>query len=102
MGLCKLVYDLTAKFPSSEQYGLTSQMRRAVVSIPSNLAEGFSRASRKEFKQFVSIALGSSSELETQLLLAHDLGFGQDEKYRIIYDHINEIRKMLVVLRRKL
>ena len=102
LDLCKLVYELALRFPSSEQYGLVSQMRRAVVSIPSNLAEGYSRASRKEFKQFVSIALGSSSELETQLFLARDLKFGQGEKYCIIFDYLNEVRKMLVVLRRKL
>lgn len=69
------VYRITCAFPPSEQYGLTSQMKRASVSIPSNIAEGYKRQSRKEYLQFLSIANGSTGELETQLLLSRDLGF---------------------------
>lgn len=67
------VYALTRKLPTEEQYGLSSQMRRSSVSIPSNIAEGFSRRTPKDFKHFLHIAFGSTSELETQLLLCKDL-----------------------------
>ena len=75
MALVKQVYELTGKFPSSEAFGLTAQMRRAAVCIPSNLAEGAARAGAKEFAQFLNIAKGSLSELETQILIAKDLGY---------------------------
>jgi len=73
MTLVSGVYQITRSFPKEELYGLTSQMRRAAVSIPSNLAEGAARTGQKEFAQFLSIAKGSLSELETQLLIAADL-----------------------------
>ena len=69
------MYELTAVFPKEETFGLTSQIRRAAVSVPSNLAEGAGRASKKEFVQFVHVARGSLNELETQLLLAQELGY---------------------------
>jgi four helix bundle protein len=75
MGLVKEVYRITADFPPSEIYSLTSQMRRAAVSIPSNIAEGAARNGEKEFLQFLSISRGSLSELETQMLIAVDLGY---------------------------
>ena len=75
MVLVKMVYTSTQSFPREELYGLTNQMRRAAVSIPSNLAEGAARISKKEFVQFLSIARGSLSELETQLLISADLGY---------------------------
>jgi len=75
MGLVKMAYVVTQTFPKEELYGLTSQMRRAAVSIPSNLAEGAARSTKKEFAQFVSISKGSLSELETQMLIAADLGY---------------------------
>ncbi|WP_114279956.1 four helix bundle protein [Thioalbus denitrificans] len=75
MALVGDVYRLTASFPASEQFGLTSQLRRAAVSVPSNIAEGAARLTRKEFLHFAGMARGSLSELETQLLIAHDLGF---------------------------
>lgn len=75
MGLCEKVYDLTKDFPKHELYGITSQMRRSAVSIPSNIAEGFARRSKNEFKQFLSIASGSLSELKTQTLIAERIRY---------------------------
>ena len=73
--LCSAVYALTRKFPREEIYGITSQIRRASVSIPSNIAEGYGRGTREQYKQFLSIALGSYMELQTQLVIARRLGF---------------------------
>ena len=75
ISLVKAVYVVSRSFPKDELYGLTSQMRRAAVSIPSNLAEGAARSGQKEFAQFLSIARGSLSELETQLIIAVELGY---------------------------
>ena len=75
MLLARLTYGATNNFPRSEQYGLVSQMRRAAVSIPSNIAEGAARASSAEFSRFLYYSLGSLAELETQILIATDLGF---------------------------
>jgi four helix bundle protein len=75
MSLVKEIYRITASFPKDELYSLTSQMRRAAVSIPSNIAEGAARTGDKEFLQFLSISRGSLSELETQLIIAVDLGY---------------------------
>jgi len=93
MLLCKEVYLLTQNFPKEEIYGLTSQMRRSVISIPSNIAEGRGRNSDKEFIRFLQIALGSIYELQTQLELAFELGYTNS-----IENLINlsiEIEKML-------
>jgi carbamoyl-phosphate synthase large subunit len=79
MALAKAVYALTARFPREERYGLSSQLQRAAVSIPSNIAEGHARATTRDYARFVSIALGSVAELETQLLLARAFEMGSDE-----------------------
>lgn len=93
--LSKLVYRVTANFPKSEVYGLTAQMRRAVVSIPSNIAEGYTRAHRQEYIQFVRTAFASGAELETQLLLAKELGFMNSDDFKKLNDLLTEIMKML-------
>ncbi|VUZ84920.1 hypothetical protein MELA_01295 [Candidatus Methylomirabilis lanthanidiphila] len=89
------VYRIACTFPSSEQYGLASQMKRAAVSIPSNIAEGYKRRSRKEYLQFLSIANGSTGELETQLLISKDLGFLDIEDFQRVSKLSEEISKGL-------
>jgi len=96
------VYRITSNFPKSEKYGLTSQMRRASVSIPSNLAEGAARKGNKEFMHFLNIAQGSISELDTQLELAYRLGYINKEEYSSLINRATEISKMLYGLSRSL
>jgi len=96
MELVTSLYRLTSGFPQQEQYGLSNQIRRSAVSIPSNIAEGAARNSDREFKQYLYIALGSASELETQLLIAEKLGFlATGSNFQ---DDISAIRKMLTGL----
>ncbi|MBI4681232.1 MAG: four helix bundle protein [Nitrospirae bacterium] len=102
MGLVKEVYNVTEKFPGPEIYGLTSQMRRSAVSVPSNLAEGAARKGAKEFKQFLNIAQGSISELDTQIELALMLGYIEKDNYYKLMDMVNSISKMLYGLSRSL
>lgn len=83
MELAKLIYRITSQFPSSEQFGLVSQLRRAVVSIPSNIAEGAARTGKREFLQFINIAQGSASELDTQVELAKELGFLDQKSFHL-------------------
>ncbi|MBE0577378.1 MAG: four helix bundle protein [Desulfuromonadales bacterium] len=100
MILTKDIYSATAGFPKSEGYGLTSQMRRAAVSVPSNLAEGAARRGSKEFKQFINIAQGSLSELDTQLELAHMIGYLEADRHRQLTTAVSDISKMLFGLSR--
>ncbi len=93
--LAEKIYKVTSSFPKEEQYGIVSQIRRSVVSISSNIAEGAARNSKKEFIQFLYIALGSLSELETQLILAVRLEFIKDNN---VFSEIESIRKMLLGL----
>ncbi len=95
VSLTKQVYLLTRDFPANELYGLTSQIRRASVSIPSNIAEGKSRRHSKEFMQFLYVALGSLGEVDTQLVLACELGFLSKDEFNRIEPNIQEIRRML-------
>jgi four helix bundle protein len=92
------VYKLTRKFPREEIYALNSQLRRAAVSITSNIAEGFNRFSRKEKIQFYSIALGSVSEVHSQLLLAKDLEYISDIEFKLAEEQIETIHKALSAL----
>ena len=89
------VYRLTEAFPRSEIFGLTSQMRRAAVSIPSNIAEGFARRNKSEHIQFLRIAFGSGAELETQIVLAENLGFAKTATTRDVRNKIDETMRML-------
>ena len=102
MRLVKQIYLLTRQFPSDERFGLTSQMRRAAVSIPSNIAEGQARHSTGEFIQFISNAEGSVAELETQLEIATDLGYCTTAQSESVFALAEEIRKMLNSPRRRL
>ncbi len=96
------LYHITKKFPSSELYGLTSQMRRAAVSISSNIAEGKARGTRKEYRHFLYNAFGSGSELETQIEIAKKLKFVEENDIQTTACLLEEILKMLNVLIRKL
>ncbi len=102
MELSKCVYKLTRAFPPEEKFGLVSQMRRAAVSIPSNIAEGQARHTTKEFVQFLSHAEGSLAELETQLILGIDLEFYVRQDASIALSLTSELKRMLNALRRKL
>jgi four helix bundle protein len=102
IALAKLIYRLTQKFSSGEKFGLIAQMRRAAVSIPSNIAEGQARHTTGEFIQFLSHAEGSVAELDTQLILATELAFCRETDAHSVFELIDELRRMLNVLRRKL
>ena len=98
MALVKRVYEVTRAFPHEEMFGLTSQMRRAAVSIPSNIAEGYGRIYDKERINFLSIALGSASELETQLMISEDLWFIANGDNAELSSLNNEVIRMLTSL----
>jgi four helix bundle protein len=100
--IVKDIYSLTNKFPNKELYGLTSQMRRSSISIPSNIAEGFKRSYKKEFKQFLHITLGSLAELETQLIIAKELGYIKDSELNYIAEKIDHEAKMVTSYANKL
>ena len=97
-GLSLELYRLSRSFPKEELYGITSQLRRAAVSIGANLAEGCGRRTNAEMFRFVRISMGSASELDHHLLLCKDLGFLQDEDYKRTSRGLVEIRKMLAAL----
>jgi len=92
--LVKEVYDLTSRFPSEEKYGLVSQIRRCVVSIPTNIAEGSGRNTDKDFSHFLNISLGSAYELETLLTLSLDVKLISEKQLESIHSKISEIQKM--------
>lgn len=100
--LVKEIYKITKNFPEDEKFGLTSQVRRAAISIVSNIAEGHSRNSTKDYIRFVSMAIGSISEVEAQLIVASDLKFIEYKSNEHIFALINEIQKMLHSLRNSL
>ncbi len=100
--LATLVYQTSKKFPGEERYGLTAQINRSVISIASNIAEGAGRNSNKEFVNFLSIAAGSSYELETQLLIAFNLKYLPKEDLDRLTSLIEEIQKMIFALQKSL
>lgn len=102
MVLVKHVYRVTRSFPRDEMYGLTSQMRRAAVSVPSNIAEGHGRFQTKDFIRFLRTSMGSLFELQTQLEIAFDLDYFSDEDHRKLTDWSAELERMLSSLIRKL
>lgn len=102
MLIAKDTYVLTTKFPREELLGLSSQMKRAAVSVASNIAEGSQRGTGKDFAHFLSIAKGSLSELETQFLLARDLSFCTQDEADPIIQKIDELGMMLYVFKGKL
>lgn len=91
---CTEIYAITSNFPNDEKFGIINQLRRASVSIPSNIAEGSSRNSNIDFSRFLEIAIGSAYEIETQLLIASDLGFLNQEKAEFLISQLEEIIKM--------
>ena len=96
----KSIQETTKVFPEDEKIRLAPQIRRAAVTIPSNIAEGCGRQTEKELKRFLDIALGSACEVETQIFLSNDLGFISKEKSEILIDEITQIRKMIVGFKR--
>ena len=96
------MYKLTNIFPSEEKFGLVSQMRRAAVSIPSNISEGTGRRTDKDFNNFLGNALGSSYEVETEIIISQKLGFLSNEDFAASQSSLNEIQKMIVGLQKSL
>lgn len=91
---CSEIYNVTSDFPDTERFGLTNQLRRASVSVPSNIAEGCSRSSNKDFSRFLEIAIGSIFEIETQLLISFDLGYINQMKLDELCLNLDKIVKM--------
>ena len=102
MTLVTDVYRVTKEFPNDERFGLTSQIRRSAVSLPSNIAEGHGRNSTKEYIQFLNITMGSMNELETQLEISKNLKYLEDGVFQKLHDNCREIERMLSSLIRKL
>jgi len=100
--LCLEIYNITKGFPKDEQYGLTSQIRRAAVSLPSNIAEGYGRKTTPDYLRSLYIAYGSCCELETQILLAGDLGYIKDTNIKELLATIGDVERMLKALIRAL
>ena len=96
------VYKVSQSFPKEELFGLTSQIRRAVSSVPTNIAEGCGRNSNKDFAHFLQIAIGSASEVEYELLLAHDLQYINKDEYERLINETVAIRKMIIKYRAEL
>ena len=95
MELVVETYRLSSRFPKEEQYGLTSQLRRASVSVPSNIAEGYGRASRKEYLQFLYVGQGSLKETETQIILAEMLGYSSKDAAELLLEKCEVVGKLL-------
>lgn len=95
MDLVTIIYDETDLFPNSEKFGLRSQIRRASVSVPANIAEGFGRRSNGDFKRFLNISLGSLFELQTEIEIAKNLGILNESKFEELYDYTREVERMM-------
>lgn len=102
IGLVTRIYQLTNTFPSHERFGLVSQMQRSAVSIPTNIAEGSAKTSNKDFARFLEISIGSSLELETELIIALNLKYVDSMIFEDIQNEIIELQKMITVFKNKL
>ena len=100
--ICVICYQLTKHFPKSELYGLTNQIRRAAVSVPSNIAEGYGRTYKKEYVRSLRIALGSLRELDTQLIIAKKVGLAEPELFTNAMNEVEEMQKIMVSTLQKL
>ncbi len=96
MKLVTTIYTETNTFPKEELYGLTSQIRRAAISIPSNIAEGYGRETKKEYARFLNIAIGSLFELQTQLEIGKNINFISEDHFDLLIAHSHELEKMLL------
>ena len=96
------IYKITQKFPKEEMYGLTSQLRRAALSISNNISEGCGRGTNKQLEQFLNIAIGSAFEVENILIIAHEINYITEEEYNNLFEKINEIQKMLFGFKKSL
>ena len=102
MQLTAAVYEFISKFPSSEQFGLTNQLRRASVSVASNIAEGYGRSTTGEYVQFLGMARGSNCEVQTQLEISEQLDLGRQEERSVANSLSEEVSRMLVSMMKKL
>ncbi|MFY0651055.1 MAG: four helix bundle protein [Cyclobacteriaceae bacterium] len=102
MDLAEQIYQMTKDFPKEEKYGLTSQLRKCAMSIPSNIAEGAGRNTDKDFSRFLDVSVGSLFELETQILLSARVGFLSEEHRNQITDEVSQIHAMLIGLKKTL
>ncbi|MEZ0209094.1 MAG: four helix bundle protein [Candidatus Paceibacterota bacterium] len=102
VNFCTAVYKTTSSFPESEKFGLCDQLRRASVSIPSNIAEGSKRSGDKEFCQYLRISHGSGAEIETQLLIAKNLGYISEKDLTVLLTELDTIMKMIGMLIKKI
>jgi len=100
--LVTTIYSATSSFPKEEIYGITSQIRRCAISIPSNIAEGAGRGTKKDFSHFLDVAKGSSFELETQLIISKEIGFIHHNSFASILSELEEIQKMITGLQKSL
>jgi four helix bundle protein len=102
MDLVTRVYEITNRFPKEEIFGLSAQMRRSAISIPSNIAEGRCRGTKKDYVHFLRVAAGSTAELETQVIISRNLKFISEIEFNILNEFISEVTKMLNSMIRKL
>jgi four helix bundle protein len=96
MTLVTKTYQLTQHFPKEESFGLTSQMRRCAISIPSNIAEGFGRETKKEFSRFINIGYSSLFEFQTQIEIAKNINYLTEQNFKTLYDDTRELEAMIV------
>lgn len=101
-GFCKAIYRLTGRFPDDERFGLTSQLRRNAISIPSNIAEGYNRNSTRDYIRFLWIAQGSLAELDTQVMLSRDLDIARGQVVDDVLEEVGHLERMLLALIRSL